>query len=175
MLNDVISDAKLKQDILNIFQEAIDKTAQAMGKELERKLLVRTASAYYDRTGDLVKALMNPPKVYLSGNQIVWSLVDLNKIKQEKAKLTRNFNHHMNTFGKNSEAKVYNNKSLQYWSLANQDEGYTVLKKKKIPGLHFVAGALGTDDIDYYLDKELNKLISKYTKTLIIALQKGVK
>ena len=39
-----LDEEKIKQDILNIVQQTIDKTAQKMAKELSRKLLVRTSS-----------------------------------------------------------------------------------------------------------------------------------
>lgn len=165
-----LDDKKIEQDILNIVQQTIDKTAQKMAKELSRKLLVRTSSKYYSRTGDLVNALANPPKAYYSGNQIVWSLVDLTKIRQETSKLAHQLNSHMSIDG----STTYNGKSIQYWSLANQETGYTVLKKKRIKGLNFIAGALGTDDIDYYLNKEVNKIVQKYMKQFIIEMKKGV-
>lgn len=166
----MFDDEKIRQDILDMVQEAIDKTAQKMAKELSRKLLVRTASKYYSRTGDLVSALANPPRAYYSGNQIVWSLVDLTRIRQETSKLARQLNHHMSINGDTT----YNGKSIQYWALANQETGYTVLKKKRIRGLNFIAGALGTDDIDYYLNREVNKIVEKYTRNLIMMMKKGV-
>ena len=156
-----------KQFFLDTLQEVLNQTAKKIALELERKLNGRPQSEYYFRTGDLVNALMNPPKAYYSGDQIICNIVDEKKIHQVITRATRRFNTHMSLNGE----KVYDGMSIKYHSLINQNYGYSVPTGRKIPGLHYIEGALGTDSIEDYVNKELQKIILKYAQNLM----KGVK
>lgn len=163
----MMGESEAKKLFLEMVQDAIDKTAQKMARELSNKLNSRPQSEYYFRTGELVSALMNPPKVYYSGNNIIYNLVDEKRIHQTIVKTARRFNEHMSLGGQ----KSYGGMSIKYHALINQNYGYKVPTGKKIPGLHYIEGALGSDNIEGYLNNEVQRLLKKYLQNLM----KGVK
>lgn len=163
----MMNEAAAKELFLKMVQDAIDETSIKMARELERRLCARPQSEYYFRTGELVSALMNPPKAYYSGNNIIFNLVDESKIHQAIVKASRRFNEHMSLGGQ----KSYDGMSIKYHSLINQNYGYTVPTGKKITGLHYIEGALGSDNIEAYLNDEVQNLLRKY----LFNLMKGVK
>lgn len=167
----IMDRSQLKQDLLNMVQEAIDKTAKKMANELARRLAGRPESEYYERTGDLVEALSNPPRAYYSGDEIIWNLVDETKIRQKITQIGM-FNQHRSLTRKNGISPTeYGDLSIRYHALINQDMGYGLPNGGRIPGLHYISGALGSNDIEKYLNNEVQKLVRKYGEKLI----KGVK
>lgn len=163
-----MNELEAKQFFLNATQEVLDKTAKKIARSLAVKLASRPESEYYFRTGELVSALENPPKAYYSGSNLVCNIVDEKKIHQIIVKTARRFNEHMSLKGQ----KSYNNLSIKYHTLINQNYGYSVPTGKKIPGLHYIEGALGTDNIEHYVNTELQKTIKIYAQNL---MKKGVK
>lgn len=163
----MMGELEAKQLFLEMVQEVIDKTAIKIARELASKLSSRPETEYYFRTGELVDALSNPPKVYYSGSEIVCNLIDETRIHQVMTTAKRRFNQHMSLGGQTS----YNGMSIKYHTLINQNYGYSVPTGRKIPGLHYIEGALGTDDIEYYVNHELQKIVTKYAQNLM----KGVK
>ncbi|MBQ2870734.1 hypothetical protein IJE86_03415 [bacterium] len=162
----MIDKNQLKQDLLNMIQQTIDKTAKKLANELANRLASRPESEYYIRTGDLVEALSNPPKAYYSGDEIIWSLIDESKIRQKVTQIGM-FNQHMSLGGETN----YDSLSIKYHALINQNYGYGLPNGGRIPGLNYIRGALGTNDIEYYLNNEIQKLVRKYGENLM----KGVK
>lgn len=166
----MMGELEAKQKWLEIIQEAIDKTAHKMARELSSRLSARPESEYYERTGDLVNALSNPPKAYWSGNTLVCDLIDVSLIRQTIKDTL--FNAHRSLTKRNGVSPtVYDGLSIQYHALINQDAGYGLPNGGRVPGLHYISGALGTNDIEMYVNKEVEKLVIKYTQLLM----KGVK
>lgn len=162
----------IRQELLNYFQGIIDETGMKLGNELERKLNRLAPSKYYDRRGDAVYALKNPPKLKYKGSKLSIDFVDSKLLKPSKARRKGNFNHRMSWKG---YTKWYGGDVGGYIPdiVLNLflNDGFTIVfrngKEKKYPGLHFIESSLKTDDYISYIETQSINRFEKFVKELM--------
>lgn len=154
-------------DVTKYLEDEVNKIVFKIGNQLADELEARlpAASKNYSRTGDVLRAFRNPPKVKVKDNKIVGSVFNVKLVRSARSSASYMFNHHMNWDGDSNWDGFYVPAAVPIWL----DEGFTVVARngfrQEWKGLDYINGALQMS-VDDYVNDLLEESMIKFMQML---------
>lgn len=159
-------------DMRSFIEQRLNNAIQQKGNELADALeskLGSVGSEYYDRTGQVVNALRNPPAVKVTKQgKVIWQFADYNKILNKRSGDISKLNHHMSIDG----SKTFGGQNIRYLVPMWLDEGFTLLSGNRFEGLDYISQVFpGTNDVDNLIQEVTENALEEFTIAMITSLQ----
>lgn len=161
-------------DMRSFIEQRLNDAIQQKGNELADALeskLGSVGSEYYDRTGQVINALRNPPAVKVTKQgKIIWQFVDYNKILNKRSGDISKLNHHMSIDG----SKTFDGQNIKYLVHMWLDEGFTLLSGNRFEGLDYISQVFpNSSSVDNFIQEIAENAAEEFTIAMIKSFNGG--